>query len=427
MLTSGPATAAEWVGRTGLGANEIQQALLKLEAAGTVLRGRFHQKAIESSLEEWSDRDVLARIHRRCLARLRRETEPVSTAEFVRFLLRWHHVAPGTQLHGPHGLAEVIGQLQGLQLPAAAWEAEILPARIVGYHPSMLDALCAAGAVVWGRLLPGRKGDEEEDASSRRRNSPNRNTTLSLMLREDLPWLLALSRPEGERAPELGAAARSLLDLLETRGAMFFNELHEASGRLRTDLDQALWELVTAGQVTCDGFAGLRNLIDPHRRREKARLLARYAGSNRPLFLGGGGRWSLLRPKNVNEERSTEKLALQHLHRWGVVFRDVLGREPACPPWRDLLGIYRRLEARGEIRGGRFVNGHAGEQFALPEAVEALRASRRDPTRERIELSAADPLNVTGTLIPGPRTPATLARRVILADSQTPPRALAAT
>jgi ATP-dependent Lhr-like helicase len=342
--------------------------------------------------------------------------EPVTTAEFCRFLARWQHVAAGTQLIGPHGLAEVIGQLQGLQLPAAAWEQEILPARVVGYKPSMLDELCAGGAVVWGRLLPGRK-DEEEDSPLRRRNSPNRNTTLSLMLREDSGWLLASSRPEADHPPALGASARAILDLLEKRGAMFFNELHEASGRLRTDLDQALWELVTAGEVTCDGFAGLRNLVDPHRRREKARLLARYSGSHRPLFVGGGGRWTLLRPKNANEERSVERLALQFLHRWGVVFRDVLGREPLSPPWRELLNIYRRMEARGEIRGGRFVAGHAGEQFALPEAVEALRASRRDPTRERIELSAADPLNVTGYLLPGARIPATLARQVILVDA----------
>ncbi|HSA60304.1 MAG TPA: DEAD/DEAH box helicase, partial [bacterium] len=357
MMTEGPATAAEWARKTGLAENEVERALLGLEASGSALRGRFREQTIARNLEEFCDREVLARIHRRCLKQLRREMEPVTTAEFCRFLARWQHVAPGTQLIGPHGLAEVIGQLQGLQLPAAAWEQEVFPSRVVGYHPSMLDELCGVGVVVWGRLLPGRK-DEEEEAPLKRRNSPNRNTTLSLMLREDLPWLLEITGDGGYRgergfstrlepvsglagAGGLTAAARALLNLLDQRGAMFFNELHEVTGRLRTDLDQALWELVTAGEITCDGFAGLRNLINPRRRREKARLLALYSGSRRPLFLGGGGRWSLFRhhapaiPKGqLREPDAEEALAWQFLHRWGVVFRDVLGREPLSPPWR---------------------------------------------------------------------------------------------
>jgi ATP-dependent Lhr-like helicase len=425
MMAGGPLTAAEWAEKMGLDEKTIDRALLRLESVGTTLRGKFHQSAIDRGVDEWCDRDVLARIHRRCLGQLRKSMEPATTVEFLRYLLRWQHVAPGTQVYGAHGLAEVIGQLQGLQLPAAAWEKDVFPARVADYHPSLLDELCLHGTVVWGRLIAGKDEDVQDPKSKvQRRQTPHRNTTISIMLREDLNWLLSVTRPKEAAVAELGEAARFLLDLLETRGAMFFNDLQALTGRLRTDLDQALWELVAAGMITCDGFAGLRNLANPSRRREKMRLLARYPGSRGPMFMGPGGRWSLLRPEGPGErptvgafEESPEEIQLanQYLRRWGVVFRDLLSREPAAPPWRVLLGIYRRLEARGEIRGGRFVSGFSGEQFALPEAVEALRSARREDARDaaaRIEISATDPLNVTGYVTPAPRTPAILGNRV---------------
>jgi ATP-dependent Lhr-like helicase len=428
LRAGGPATATQWAERTGLSEAAVSCALLRLEAAGAVLRGRFRKQALEGGFEEWCDREVLARIHRRCLLSLRKQMQPATTAEFIRYLLRWQHVAPGTQLHGPHGVVEVIAQLQGLQLPTGAWEKEIFPSRVMNYDSSLLDELCLGGTVVWGRLFPGRVEEEEREgteSSGRRRATPNRNTNLSVMLRQDLPWLLAVTRAS-ESLEGLGDSARALLELLKSRGAMFFNELQVVTGRLRSDLDSALWELVTAGAITCDGFAGLRNLIHPSRRREKARLLARYPYSKGPLFMGGGGRWSLLRPPEaqalsaavgpLGEPAELEALAAQYLRRWGLVFRDLLGREPHCPPWRVLVGLYRRLEARGEIRGGRFVAGFSGEQFALPEAVEALRGARRADASDasaRISLSATDPLNVTGFLTPPPRIPATLVNRVI--------------
>lgn len=427
LMTGGPATVAQWATRIKLEENLTRLALLRLESEGVALRGRFRKTAIDRGEEEWCDREVLARIHRRCLSRLRRELEPVTTAEFIRYLLRWQHVAPGTQLVGPHGVLEIIAQLQGLQLPTAAWEWEILPSRVAGYQPAMLDELCLSGLIVWGRLLPGRSDEEERDGNegvARRRAVPNRNTTLSVMLREDLPWLLAATREGEVRPSDLGESARALLEFLQKRGAMFFNELQTVTGRLRTDLDQALWELVTAGAVTSDGFAGLRNLVNTARRREKARLLERYPHARGPLFMGGGGRWSLLRPTDMTslgtgplgEPAEIENLARQLLHRWGVVFRDLIVREPICPPWRVLLNIYRRLEARSLVRGGRFVSGFSGEQFALPEAVEALRRARRSDVPDattQINLSATDPLNVTGYLTPPPRIPATLAHRVV--------------
>ncbi|MFO1463069.1 MAG: DEAD/DEAH box helicase [bacterium] len=427
LTAGGPATVAQWANKIQLPSQAVEQAMLHLESQGFALRGRFRAAALAGGAEEWCDREVLARIHRRCLSRLRQELEPVTTADFVRFLLHWQHVAPGTQLVGAPGLLEVIAQLQGLQLPAAAWEREVFPARVVGYQSSMLDELCLNGTVLWGRLLP--VGGEEEEASStsargRRRAAPNRNTTLSVLLRESLLHFLRASSPKEPSYAGLGASARQILELLSQRGAMFFNELQSVTGRLRTDLDQALWELVTAGAITCDGFAGLRNLLQPSRRREKARLLARYPYARGPMFVGGGGRWSLLRPPGsarpgargpLGETAELEFLADQYLHRWGVVFRDVLAREPFAPPWRSLLGVYRRLEARGLLRGGRFVAAFGGEQFALPQAVEALRALRREEAKEEeppVFLSAADPLNVTGYLTPPPRVPGTLTHRL---------------
>lgn len=425
LMAGGPATAAEWARKIQLSLSAVDQAFLHLESQGFALRGRFRPAAIAGGGEEWCERDVLARIHRRCLSRLRQELEPVTTADFVRFLLHWQHVAPGTQLAGAPGLLEVVSQLQGLQLPAAAWEREVFPARVLGYQSGMLDELCQNGTLVWGRLLPGR--EEEEEAKgfrSRRPATPNRNTTISILLRESLPMFLRVSSPKEQSFADLGSSARQILDLLRQRGAMFFNELQEMTGRLRTELDQALWELVAAGAVTCDGFAGLRNLVQPSRRREKARLLARHPYARGPMFVGGGGRWSLLRPSGLGESpmrgplgeaAEIEALADQYLQRWGIVFRDVLAREPFAPSWRSLLAVYRRLEARGLLRGGRFVAAFHGEQFALPQAVEALRSLRRQEDREKeapVFLSATDPLNVTGYLTPPPRIPAVLVHRL---------------
>ncbi len=436
LPVSGPASVEGWAVRTGLPAAAVSLALVQLESVGVVLRGRFNRSAIESGTEEFCHRDVLARIHRRCLARLRNEIAPVTTAQFVQYLCVWQHVAPGTQLHGTAGLAEVIGQLQGLQLPAADWEEEIFPARVADYDPSLLDEICLNGTVAWGRLSPTltesdtESGDEILDvplSKIRRRAAPNGNTPLSLLLRQDLPWILETT---GSREPleeklmeELGPAARDLYEILRKQGAMFFNELQGVTGRLRTDLDQALWELVAAGLITSDGFSGLRNLLNPARRREKDRLLSLYSRSHRPFLAGPGGRWSLFRgvrqsvPEEgtLGETKAIENLAIQYLHRWGVVFRDMVIRESAGIPWRVLLNIYRRLEARGEIRGGRFAEAFAGEQFALPEAVETLRAVRRQEEKgiqTKITISATDPLNVTGILTPPPRIPATRSRQV---------------
>jgi ATP-dependent Lhr-like helicase len=399
MARLGPVTASGLSGRLGLPLPLAVAALHRLEAEGQVLHGSFLPGGEPG--DDWCDRALLARIHRLTLGRLRREIEPVSGADLIRFLLRWQHAAPGARLHGARGLSEVVGQLQGFHAAAGAWEREILPARVAGYEPGLLDALCLSGEVAWGRLAVA----PEPGDVPRRRIAPTRHAPVTLALRGDLPWLLAASAGD---PPPLGASARKLVDLLGRCGACFLPDLAAMTGRIPVEVEGALWELVSAGLVTCDGFAGLRALLEPPPR-------------HRPRRPGqGGGRWALLRPpvpEGVAAPSPLEPVARQLLSRWGVVLRDLLGREPLAPPWRELLPLYRALEARGEIRGGRFVAGLSGEQFALPEAVEAMRAVRRaPPAGERVELSGADPLNLVGGILPGAKVPATLGARVAYLD-----------
>ncbi len=396
----GPVTAPGLSERLGLPEPLVLAALHRLESQGAVLRGSFLPGGAPGA--DWCDRALLARIHRRTLGRLRREIEPVSGADLLRFLLRWQHAVPGARLHGARGVAEVVGQLQGFHAPAGAWEREILPARVAGYEPGMLDALCLAGEVAWGRLAVA----ADPEAPARRRAAPTRHAPVTLALRADLHWLLAAAPPG---SPALGSSARALVDLLSRCGACFLPDLAAMTGRLPGEVEGALWELVSAGLVTCDGFAGLRALLEP-----PARHRPRRPGQ-------GGGRWALLHPPlppgAAEPPPPLERVARKLLARWGVVLRDLLAREPLAPPWRELLPVYRTLEARGEIRGGRFVAGLSGEQFALPEAVETLRAVRRSPrTGERVELSGADPLNLVGGILPGARVAATLATRVAYLD-----------
>jgi ATP-dependent Lhr-like helicase len=382
-----------------------------------VLRGRFSCGAPEGVIE-WCDRRLLARIHRLTIGRLRREIEPVSAADFIRFLLRWQHVHPGTHLHGREGLLQVIGQLQGLELPAPSWERTVLPARIAHYNPADLEALCLSGEVAWARLrLQPASADIGAELVSpagpraRRRGAPTRSAPLTFVLREDLLSFLEAGPADPAAVEGLSPAARDVAGHLARRGASFLPDIARATGRLPAQAEGALWELVARGLVTGDGIAGLRALLKPE---EKRRLPHRRS----PMFRGRVlrerliplGRWGLLHPVGAGDaprplrEAVEEAMARQVLRRYGVVFRELLTRDGRAPAWRLLLGIYRRLEARGEIRGGRFVAGFVGEQFALPEAVETLRAVRRkqDET-ETVIVSAADPLNLVGILTPGAR------------------------
>ena len=393
LESTGPMTARALAERLSLRHELVEVGLARLEAEGQILRGRFTPDSASDDVE-WSNRRVLARIHRLTIGRLRREIEPVSAADFIRFLFRWQHLAPGSQLHGLDGALHVIRQLQGYEISAAAWESQILPRRIARYSPDLLDQLCLSGEVTWGRLSPHPAFDREDPGRVR----PTRVAPIAIFLREDAAWLLPADGDEIQES--LSHAGREVLDVLKQRGACFFADLTRATGRLSSEVEDALWELVAAGRVTADGFENLRSLVDPKRRRGEGK------GRNaRPRH--AAGRWALLRTGAEQPRVANEAFANQLLLRWGVVFRDLLARETLAPAWRDLLVVLRRLEARGEIRGGRFVAGLIGEQFARPEAIDLLRAMRRSQDRpEQVAVSAADPLNLAGIILPGPRVSA---------------------
>ncbi|HYL34413.1 MAG TPA: DEAD/DEAH box helicase [Bryobacteraceae bacterium] len=401
MESLGPVTAATLAETLAVARDAIESALLQLESEGQVMRGRFHTQLAADEVE-WCNRRILARIHRLTLGQLRREIEPVTAAQFQRFLHRWQHVLPGTRLHGTDGTLQIIKQLQGYEISAAAWEADVLSQRIAHYEPEFLDQLCLAGEVMWARLSP----HPAFEVAEPRRVRPTRTAPIAIFLRESADWL-APSDVSGA-TPVFSHAARDVLTQLERQGASFFTDLVRGSGRLASEVEDGLWELVAAGLVTADGFENLRALVDPKRRRGEGR--GKYA---RPRH--AAGRWALIRHGAGTSAPEARALffAGQLLQRWGVIFRDLLARESLAPPWRDLLPVLRRKEAQGEIRGGRFVAGFTGEQFALPEALDLLRALRRsEGDAEELQIPNSDPLNLAGIILPGPRV-STLWRRVI--------------
>ena len=441
LESTGPETAAGFASRLGLPVELVEAGLAALEAEGQILRGRF--SAPDGAAVEWCNRRVLARIHRLTLGRLRREIEPVSSAELVQFLHRWQHLAEGTALHGADGLRQILRQLQGYEVSGAALEPDVLARRVAGYDPELLDRLCLSGEVMWGRLSPHpafespvamtSPGDGKE-ARRPRRVRPTRVAPITLFLRDDAEWLLRCSgrRCVPHDTLALSHPARAVLDTLTARGASFLSELVRATGRLPSEVEDGVWELVAAGLVSADGFDNLRALVDPKRRRGEGRGRAA-----RPRH--AAGRWALLMPAEAWETASDDaadgrrrhdeavaRFAGQLLDRWGVVFRDLLARETLAPPWRELLAALRRMEAKGEIRGGRFVAGFVGEQFARPEAVELLRIVRREgPGSGAVAVPAADPLNLVGVVLPGARVSALAADPVELLPARAETRSSA--
>ncbi|HXP42647.1 MAG TPA: DEAD/DEAH box helicase [Candidatus Acidoferrales bacterium] len=424
MTHLGPTTGSELGENLGIPASEIWNALLRMEASGAILRGNFSGAAPElrpagqpwgtvpkQAEIEWCERRLLARIHRLTVATLRKQIEPVTAARFMQWLLQWQHMAPGTQVSGERGTLEVLRQLQGFEIPANAWERQVLTRRIVDYDPKWLDQLCLTGAVGWGRLSPhpatldypnASRGDETVTAPRQRRVIPTSVAPITFFVREDADWMTPrhLGSQPGANSG-LSHGAQGVLDFLRMRGASFFADIVRGTEKLKAEIETALWELVAAGLVTADGFDNLRSLIDPKRRAGQG-----SGRTTRPRH--NAGRWALLHADEVVERpRAVEAACWMLLRRYGIVIRDVLVREANLPPWRELLMAFRRLEDRGEIRGGRFVDGFLGEQFALPVAVESVRAMRKlEPAQGTITLSAADPLNLVGILVPGDRVPA---------------------
>ena len=404
---TGPTTAAQLAAILNVTESDADIAMVALEAEGVVLRGGFTP---EAATLEWCDRRLLARIHRYTLHRLRAEIEPVSAADFMRFLFAWQRVDPDQRAGGLEGLATVIAQLDGFELPAAAWESDVLAARVTEYDPRLLDTLCMMGRVAWGRT--GGRTDG-------RTGGPIRTTPVALFLREHADQWLA-DKNGGEY--ELSSYAAAVRDALQQRGASFFHELAPVTGLLPTQVEQGLAELAGIGLVTSDSFAGLRALITPASKR-KPLSGAKRRHRTAPVGIETAGRWSLLGGRTDGQTggqadgRTAELYARTLLRRYGIVFKRLLARETGAPPWRELLMVYRRLEARGEIRGGRFVSGMSGEQFALPEAVGQLRAVRRlEGGGALVAVGAADPLNLTGIITPGARVTGVTRNRILYRD-----------
>jgi ATP-dependent Lhr-like helicase len=430
MSHVGPTTATGLEEVLGIPAPDVSNALLRMEARGTVLRGNFSGGASRAGAPaphepevEWCERRLLARIHRLTVATLRKQIEPITAARFMQWLLQWQHVAPGTQVVGERGTLEVLRQLQGFEIPANAWERQVLARRVVDYDPKWLDQLCLTGAVGWGRLSPhpatldsihAGNGNAAEPGTAvrQRRVIPTSVAPITFFVREDADWMTP-RHPGAELSENNGLShgAQIVLDFLRQRGASFFADIVRGTEKLKAEIETALWELVAAGLVTADGFDNLRSLIDPKRRSGQG-----SGRTTRPRH--SAGRWALLHAEEVVERpRAVEAACWMLLRRYGIVVRDVLAREANLPPWRELLMAFRRLEDRGEIRGGRFVDGFLGEQFALPVAVESARAMRKlDSAQGMVMLSAADPLNLVGILVPGDRVPAISGNSVTYRD-----------
>lgn len=500
MQIIGPVMVDDVANLLQLSSRDVEIAFLQLESEGGILRGQFSDRvtlsnvvqgiaALEVSAYEWCERRLLAKIHKLTISGLRQKVEPVTAGAYVRWLASWQHLAPGTQLAGERGLLEVIRQLQGFEIPANAWEREVLARRVRNYSSDMLDNLCMKGSVGWGRLsmhpaltateelaptpanakksaflrqvgLNGKPLEEtstskvlEQTSTSKvvdvvpisrgaeRKNSKGKSTKFSKTLsnggqagvsevltltpgaikriiptsvapitffvRDDADWMTTLPKSAvNADLSGLSSAAQAVQQFLQQRGASFFADIVRGTGLLKTQVETGLWELVTGGLVTADGFDNLRSLIDPKRR----------SGPRAKRFRDNYGRWTLLHTDHgVEKARGLEAMCKVLLARYGVVFRDVCRREANLPPWRELLSVFRHMEDRGEVRGGRFVNGFIGEQFALPEAADSLRASKnKQPQEQTISASAADPLNMIGTILPGDKVTAVSKKSVEL-------------
>jgi ATP-dependent helicase Lhr and Lhr-like helicase len=418
MAVLGPLTSRGLAERLGVDAIEVWKQMLRLEMAGTILRGVFEGAAPAADEDvEWCERRLLQRIHKGTLQSLRKQVEPVTPAVFMRFVLEWQHLGSQRQLTGEQGLLEALRGLEGFEAPAVEWERSLLPQRVANYDSRWLDVLTLTGVVGWGRISP-HPAFAAMESGGPKRIVPTGMAPITFFVREEALWMdLCLAQreiPEMNLTASLSELANKARSYLGERGAMFPGDLARALGASAEDVSRALWELVAAGLVTADGFDSLRVLVDPRRKQ----MFAAPAHIKKPAR-PSAGRWSMMRGPDASQQSpewrdaAVESACGVLLGRYGVVFRDLMERETAMPRWRELLGMFRRMEARGTVRGGRFVSGFGGEQFALPEALGSLRAMRKlDNVADSVTYSAADPMNLVGAVIPGEREAAIPGRSV---------------
>jgi ATP-dependent Lhr-like helicase len=420
---AGPVSIEVLVGDAELGAGPLLGAPLSVPRARTAMAALEAQGyAIALPDGRWCARHLLVRCHGLARQRRRRRIEPVGLSDYVDFLCEWQRVEASSRFEGRAGVLAAIEQLQGIELPAADWEAHVLPARVAHYDPTWLDELCLSGEVAWARLTP----RPDDDPARRGAATPSAATPLSLVCRDDLAWLLRAVRLGEVPAPPPHGASRDLLDALERHGAQFRAELATSAHRLPVEVDEGLWDLVARGIATADAFSAVRSLLDARARfraRQRRLPVARLARQPRRAHAGTGvgeGRWSVVasppgEPTGVELEELAERVAVQLLVRWGVVAYELTSRESVRVPWRHVVWALRRLEARGEVVGGRFVSGVSGEQYATQDAADLLAERRGGRSGGQVTLSGSDPINLTGTVLPGPRVPAIRHRQVHVA------------
>jgi ATP-dependent Lhr-like helicase len=418
----GPVTANSLANLFALDPRMVLQAFLRLETQGLLMRGIFERAATGDELDaEWCERRILQRIHKLTIGTRRRQVEPVSPAKFMHWLLRWQHLAPQTQVSGEDGLLEAISKLEGFEAPAVEWEKTILPSRVANYDPRWLDHLCLSGVVGWGRVSP-HPAFHEGNGSGPQRVIPTNAAPITFYLRDSAAWLDHALREQAVEEAKLAQAltpnALRIWEHQKRKGACFAEEIERSLGMSSIEVQYALWELASAGLAAADGFDQLRSMIDPDRRRA--------ARSSYRKVRSAAGRWSLFRsgaptPEDAIEQARYNDVAIESsarmlLNRYGVVFRDLLVLESNIPRWGILLRMLRRLEDRGEVRGGRFVSGFGGEQFALPEVLESLRSTRNQELKAGVTIAGADPVNLIGILIPGERAHAVPGRAFVITN-----------
>jgi len=413
VLHSGPIRSETIANTLHFDQDSVQAALEALEADGTVLRGHYLPRTDGDpvNVDDWCDRRLLARIHRMTIDGLRRQIQPVTPETFLRFLIRHHRIGSGEPWGGAAAVREVVGQLQGFQMSAGAWEQQVLASRIHQYDSRWLDQLFQSGELIWGRLRPPRRDDRNGPS----RSMMTRGVPITIQLRNDLSWLLPNHREITQGL--IGANARQVLEAMRTHGALFFQEILASTGLLATQLEDALRELAALGLVTSDGLTSLRHFVDS---RQSGRNTSRHRQCRRKS-VAHTGRWSPFPGfiAQVPHQDRCLQWCWQLLRRYGVVFRDLLIRENVAPIWSDLVNCYRQLERRGEIRSGRFVSDVSGEQFATEEALRTLRQLRDEPPQDDwVVLSAADPLNLVGIVSDRPRITASHTNSLIFEDGK---------